>query len=528
MRPATLRATFVTVLLVLTVLIATLLTQQAVSADRDHRASAERVLRDYAALGADGAAGRLQAALSARFYGVLVAAAELASVTPAGVASVRAGTTGAARDVASRFSRLARVDTATGHVEFAGAALSPGDAKALADTIRAALKALPQSAYLGMQWLTTATGTDLVVFTPMRAAASRPRAAALTMPLDELKAMIVQGIATERVIPPSLSHGAPVDSGVQLVLTSRAGEIARRGHVSYSRFLAVRDLGPVYAGMRLEVTLSESLAPLLLASGLPQSRTPLVFALFAVMAGLIVAAGYQVRRERDLARLRDDFVASVSHELRTPLAQIRLFAETLRLARVRSPEEEARSLAIVENESKRLEHLVGNVLHFSRAERGGIAISRERVDLGALLGSIASDFAPLAERAGSAIAVHADPGVRADIDPAAMRQVVLNLLDNAVKYGRAGQTLVLRLATDGGALRIEVENEGESIPAVERARIWERFWRGESARRAGITGTGIGLAIVRDIVASHGGSATAEELPAGGTRIVVRLPVTRA
>jgi len=246
------------------------------------------------------------------------------------------------------------------------------------------------------------------------------------------------------------------------------------------------------------------------------------------MAGLIVAAGYQVRRERDLARLRDDFVASVSHELRTPLAQIRLFAETLRLARVRSPEEEARSLAIVENESKRLEHLVGNVLHFSRAERSGIAISRERVDLGALLGSIASDFAPLAERAGSAIAVHADPGVRADIDPAAMRQVVLNLLDNAVKYGRAGQTLVLRLATDGGALRIEVENEGESIPAVERARIWERFWRGESARRAGITGTGIGLAIVRDIVASHGGSATAEELPAGGTRIVVRLPVTRA
>ena len=524
MQPAALRATFITALLAIMALLATLLTQQAISADRDHRVSAERVLRDYAGLGADGATARLQTALSSRFYPVLASAADLSSLTASGMASVRAGGTGSARDVARRLSRLARVDTSAGTVEVAGAALSAADTRALADTIRAAVAALPSSAYLGMHWVTTATGPDLIVFMPVRAGSARAVVVALTMPLSELRAMVAQGIGTEPLIPPSLSHGAPVDSGVQVVVTSGVGEIARRGNVSYSRFHASRALGPVYAGMRLEVTLSESLAPLLLTAGLPRSRTPLVFAMLAVMAGLIVAVGYQIRRERDFARLRDDFVASVSHELRTPLAQIRLFAETLRLARVRSPDEAERSLAIVENESRRLEHLVGNLLHFSRAERGAIGISRERVDLSALLESIASQFAPLAERAGSSLAVDAEPGVRAEVDPAAMRQVVLNLLDNAVKYGRVGQSIIIRLALNGHEWRIEVDNEGDSIPAADRDHIWQRFWRGEGARRAGTTGTGIGLAIVRDIVAMHGGSVAAEAPDTGGTRIVVRLP----
>jgi len=523
MRPAAVRATFVFTVLALTALLAALLTVQAVRADRDHRVSAERVLTDYAALGAGGVTARMQAALSTRFYPVLLAG-NSTSLTPVGVAAMRTGATGAAREVASTFTRLARVDTATGEASSAGALLSVTDKSALVDAVRTGARAMPANAYMGMSWVRDGSGMDLVAFVPIRTNPSRGEFVAVTVPFADLAAMINRGISTESVVPASLSHGVSVDSGVQVRVTSGAGELARRGSVAESRFRAARPLGPAYADIGIEVTLGESLAPLLLTGGLPSSRVPLLIAMLVAIIALIVAVGDQLRRERELTRLRDDFVASVSHELRTPLAQIRLFAETLRLARVRTPEEGQRSLAIVENEAKRLEHLVGNLLHFSRSERGAMPITRAATDLSALLGEINAEFTPLAGRAGSAIDFQAEPGVHALVDRAAMRQVLLNLLDNAVKYGRKGQTIALRLATQADGVRIEVENEGDGIPPHERDRIWKRFWRGESARLAGVTGTGIGLAIVSDVVTMHGGTVSVESPVGGGTRIVVRLP----
>src|SRR5206468_1637555 len=103
--------------------------------------------------------------------------------------------------------------------------------------------------------------------------------------------------------------------------------------------------------------------------GLPQSRLPLLLGALGLTAGLIVTALVQLRREYELARLRTDFVSGVSHELRTPLAQIRMFSETLLLGRVRSEEEGRRSLEIIDQEARRLTHLVENLLHFSRSER---------------------------------------------------------------------------------------------------------------------------------------------------------------
>jgi signal transduction histidine kinase len=106
-----------------------------------------------------------------------------------------------------------------------------------------------------------------------------------------------------------------------------------------------------------------------------------------------------------------------------------------------------------------------------------------------------------------------------------VRQIVLNLLDNAVKYGGRPQVITVRLAADWSEVRIEIEDQGNGIDAASRARVWERFWRGDAARRNGVTGTGIGLAIVRDLAAAHGGSTAVEDAPGGGARIVVRLRV---
>jgi signal transduction histidine kinase len=110
----------------------------------------------------------------------------------------------------------------------------------------------------------------------------------------------------------------------------------------------------------------------------------------------------------------------------------------------------------------------------------------------------------------------------AQADPAAWRQIVLNLLDNAVKYG--GAAVTIRLAPDGGFLRLSVSDEGPGVPPDDRERIWKRFWRGDAARGAGVTGTGIGLATVRDLVTLHGGECWVEPADPQGARFVVRLP----
>src|SRR5207244_712328 len=140
--------------------------------------------------------------------------------------------------------------------------------------------------------------------------------------------------------------------------------------VQYAATFSARDTVEVMmGGMQVAVALRPELASKLVIGGLPRSRLPLLLGALGLTAGLIVTALVQLRREYELARLRTDFVSGVSHELRTPLAQIRMFSETLLLGRVRSEEEGRRSLEIIDQEARRLTHLVENLLHFSRSER---------------------------------------------------------------------------------------------------------------------------------------------------------------
>jgi signal transduction histidine kinase len=506
MRPASVRPVIVAAMLGLTAVLAAVLTSQAVSAARDHRISAERVLHDYAALSAEGTAQRLKGALSGRFSMVLLAAAADGGITEPTVSALRPRLSGAARDVLDDSSRIVRV--------------TPGDS--LAPLLSDATAALPGYAYFGLTWLPGARGPVLLVFQPFNEL--RPKAMAFTLPEKAVSALIAGIIATDPVLPASLRHGAPLDSGTGIRVTSAHGELVNRRFEPASPFRAAVPLEQPYGDLTVEISLAEALAPALIIGGLPRSRVPLLVALLLLTVALTLAAGDQLRRELELSRLRDDFVSSVSHELRTPLAQIRMFAETLRLGRVRSPDEEERSLTIVENEAKRMEHLVENLLHFSRAERRALQIHTQPTNLTALLQEIVSEFVPLAARTESAIVLSVQPDVHADVDAAAIRQIVLNLLDNATKYGRRGQTITVRLAASASTIRLEVEDQGDGIAVEDRAHIWERFWRSASARRAGVTGTGVGLAIVTDLARLHRGVVTAEEPSGGGARIVIALP----
>ena len=143
----------------------------------------------------------------------------------------------------------------------------------------------------------------------------------------------------------------------------------------------------------------------------------------------------QLRREHELSRLRSDFISSVSHELRTPLSQIMLFAETLNLGRVRTDDERHAATGVIVQEGRRLMHLVENILHFSRAERQMTRLGPEPIDLNHAVQEIIDDWMPLAASADVRLATDFAPDVFAMADRDALRQMVLNLLDNAVKYG---------------------------------------------------------------------------------------------
>ena len=198
--------------------------------------------------------------------------------------------------------------------------------------------------------------------------------------------------------------------------------------------------------MRLGVTLRPDIASQLVVGGLPRSRLPMLIGLFALTVGLVVAAVIQLRRQQQLAQLRVDFVSGVSHELRTPLAQIRLFAELLRNGQSRSDQERERSFSIIDEEAQRLTYLVENVLSFARSEHGRSTVIVEPLAMDREMEAAIDAFAPLARVRRAKIRSTIEPGLVSRVDPRGLRQIVLNLLDNAVKYGPLGQTVNVTLS----------------------------------------------------------------------------------
>lgn len=297
----------------------------------------------------------------------------------------------------------------------------------------------------------------------------------------------------------------------------------------YASTLVAHDtLGARFAGLTTWLAVNPDAVASLTIGGLPESRLALVVGLLLLTAGLVAAAFRQLRREAELGRLRSDFVSGVSHELRTPLAQIRMFAETLLLGRVRSDEERERSLRIIVNESERLSQQVSNVLLYSKSERDELDASLRSEDLSGLIDEVAEAFRPLAEKAKAELVVTSSPGLEALVDRELLRQALLNLLDNAAKYGPVGQTILLGLGrVPGGRILVWVEDEGPGVAPTDRERIWEPYFRSDAHRESAIGGSGIGLAVVQRIVSRMGGGVRVEESERGGGRFVIDLAENR-
>jgi signal transduction histidine kinase len=194
---------------------------------------------------------------------------------------------------------------------------------------------------------------------------------------------------------------------------------------------------------------------------------------------------------------------------------------------VRSDEERRRSLAIIDQEARRLTHLVENLLHFSRSERQTAHIAPEPTALAPLVQEVIDGFAPLAAARGATVSAQIPEDLVVPADPGAVRQMLLNLLDNAIKYGPAGQEVRIGATRENGAARLWVADGGPGIPRADRERVWERFWRLERDRGSSVAGSGIGLAVVRELASLHHGRTWIDDAgPEGGsgTRVVIELP----
>jgi signal transduction histidine kinase len=329
------------------------------------------------------------------------------------------------------------------------------------------------------------------------------------------------------LLPHTLSKGLPNDSFFAIRASHRGVSILPS--VPGSTFVATDtvDVPPVN-GLVLQVGIRENASTKLLIAGAMSSSLPLLLTLMFCIAGLTVLALILVRREAELVRLRADFVSGVSHELRTPLAQIRMFTETLLLGRIRSDVERRRSLEIIDQEARRLGHLVENVLLFARSEGGRtLPLKPEPTELAVETLRAVESFGPLCRTRGAEIRAELQERVTADVDRCALRQIMLNLIENALKYGPAGQRITVGLGLFEDEARIWVDDEGPGIPAAERDQIFESFYRLPRDVASRSSGSGIGLAVVRELARLHGGEVTALTAPGGGARLLVRLPNAR-
>jgi two-component system OmpR family sensor kinase len=228
-------------------------------------------------------------------------------------------------------------------------------------------------------------------------------------------------------------------------------------------------------------------------------------------------------REASQERLRR-FIADASHELRTPLVSIRGYAELFRMGAAREPEDIAKAMRRIEDEAARMGVLVEDLLTLARLDEVREA-PHGTVDLAMLARDAVDDARATAPE--REITLDAEP-VTVNGDADQLRQVLANLLRNALVHTPAGTPIEVTVAADDGAVRLEVRDHGPGLPGEHPDALFERFWRAETGRPRGTDGAGLGRAIVAGIVDGHRGTVSAANAPGGGAAFEVRLPAQRA
>jgi signal transduction histidine kinase len=245
----------------------------------------------------------------------------------------------------------------------------------------------------------------------------------------------------------------------------------------------------------------------------------------------VLAVYFYRENDRELreAKARLSFVNQVSHELKTPLTSIRMYAEMLENDLNEGDETQRRRLEVIVSESQRLSRLIANVLTFGRRNRNGLRLNWSAGLVDEVVANVVRQFEPVLARKGIRIDCQGTASREAEFDRDALEQMLGNLLGNAEKYAVGAERVRIDIEQDGRWVRLVVADDGPGIPAKEQKCIFEPFYRISNKLTDGVTGTGIGLTIARDLARLHGGDLTLEPSEKGASfRLVVETRPTES
>ena len=245
-----------------------------------------------------------------------------------------------------------------------------------------------------------------------------------------------------------------------------------------------------------------------------------VLLLVAMFLGVVLILR-DISREKHLARLRSDFISNVTHELKTPLTSIRMYAESLMMGRVKSASVQKEYLSVVVNESERLKRMINNILEFSKMEKGKTEYHFVNSNLASILNEAIHDMNYWFEKEQFDIVTELDENIFIEVDHEKMKQAIGNLLSNAIKYSTDTKKVSIRLFQKSNHIFIEVEDRGMGIPEDKLSRIFEEFYRIE--QKESISGTGLGLTVVKEIIEAHKGKISVTSEIGKGSKFLIML-----
>jgi len=248
----------------------------------------------------------------------------------------------------------------------------------------------------------------------------------------------------------------------------------------------------------------------------------LLLLLGAMLSGILLIFR-DILREKRLSQLRSDFVSNVTHELKTPLTSIHMFTESILLDRVADTSGKKEYLQIVLKETERLKRIINNILDFSKKEKGKIEYRSEEVDVTDLINSALNDLNYWLVEKDFTVDTELEENVIITADNDAIQQVIINLLDNAIKYSWKNKEIRVSLVSDKDKIRMEFEDKGIGIPEDEIKSIFEKFYRVNKTMKDGIGGTGLGLTLVKEIIEAHNGEILVESKLNEGSKFTVLL-----
>lgn len=231
-----------------------------------------------------------------------------------------------------------------------------------------------------------------------------------------------------------------------------------------------------------------------------------------------------VTRLSALEQVRSTFVADLSHEMRTPLSSVHAAIETLEDDGGLTGEERARFLEILRRNVERIRSLLEDLADLSRIETGAIPLELEPVTLSQVVAEVLNSLQSKAGAAGVSLSSQVDPGLRLQADRRRLDQILINVVENAIKYNRPGGHVKVLGSIGEGGITVRVEDSGEGIPPDQRERVFQRFYRVDRGRSREAGGRGLGLSIVKHLMRMHGGTVRAEDGLRGGTAMVLTFP----